>query len=287
MRLPGRCVRTAAGGLLRLGAALAATVLLHGTVGAADPAGTPADSTARGIARYREAVADSNPGELWEVRGEALWTERRGPRNVSLEGCDLGKGPGVVDGAYALLPRYFADVDRVMDLETRLLHCMMTLQGFTRAQALRRPFGAGALRSDFEALAAWIAGRSRGLEMDPPQVWPKEIEAYRLGRSLFFVRAGTHDFACHTCHGQSGRRIRLQELPDLLDPASVRAIYGSWPAYRVSQGEMRTLQWRMNDCFRQQRLPELVFGSDVSVALITFLAVNARGGIVDAPGVRR
>ena len=60
---------------------------------------------------------------------------RRGPKNVSLEQCDLGKGPGKVDGAFAELPRYFADADRVMDVETRILWCMEKLQGFNAADS--------------------------------------------------------------------------------------------------------------------------------------------------------
>jgi|SRR5579871_5455855 len=245
------------------------------------------DSTSRGIERYREAVADSNPGELWEVRGEDLWKARRGPLNVSLEGCDLGKGPGVVAGAYAELPRYFADAGRVMDLETRLMHCMETLQGFNRAELVRRAFGDGERRSDFEALSAYVAAQSRGMAMNIPLKHPREQEAYREGERLFFYRAGTHDFACATCHGQAGKRIRLQDLPYLSDPADARRTYVTWPAYRVSQGEMRTLQWRLNDCFRQQRFPQLVFGSEVSVDLAMYLARNANGGILAAPGVKR
>ena len=75
----------------------------------------------------------SNPALLDVDRGEALWTTKRGPKNVTLEQCDLGKGPGKVDGAFAELPRYFADADRVMDVETRILWCMEKLQGFDRA----------------------------------------------------------------------------------------------------------------------------------------------------------
>jgi L-cysteine S-thiosulfotransferase len=73
-------------------------------------------STVDEIAKYRAALQDGNPAELWEARGEQLWKHKRGPKNASLERCDLGKGPGVVKGAYAELPRYFADADRVMDL---------------------------------------------------------------------------------------------------------------------------------------------------------------------------
>src|SRR5512136_2871003 len=82
-------------------------------------------STIDEIARYRAALQDGNPAELWEARGEALWKTARGPKNATLEGCDLGLGPGVVKGAYAQLPRYFRDADRVQDLETRLVWCMV------------------------------------------------------------------------------------------------------------------------------------------------------------------
>ena len=79
-------------------------------------------------------LADGNPAELFEAKGEALWKQKRGPKNASLEQCDLGKGPGVVKGAFVELPRYFADTERVQDLESRLLTCMETLQGFDAAE---------------------------------------------------------------------------------------------------------------------------------------------------------
>lgn len=243
--------------------------------------------TVKGIERYREALADGNPAELWEARGDDLWKQKRGPRQVSLEGCDLGKGPGAVKGAYASLPRYFADVDQVMDLETRLVHCMMTLQGLTRAEATRQVFGDGGRRSDIEALTAYVTSESKGVKMDVPLSHPKEKAAYALGERIFFYRGGPHDFACASCHGEAGKRIRLQDLPKLTDPADARRAYTSWPAYRVSQGELRTMQWRLYDCFRQQRFPALEFGSEASIALTTFLARNANGGVYDAPAIKR
>ena len=44
------------------------------------------------IAKYRAALQEGNPAELWEARGEALWKQARGPKNASLERCDLGLG---------------------------------------------------------------------------------------------------------------------------------------------------------------------------------------------------
>jgi sulfur-oxidizing protein SoxA len=245
------------------------------------------DDTIRKIEDYRQALADGNPADLWEARGEDLWKKKAGPKNASLEACDLGKGPGVVKGAYAELPRWFADAGRVMDLETRLVHCRMTLQGLTEAEAKRRPFGNGTDRSDNEALVAFITAESRGVAMNVALSHPKEREMYALGRKMFFYRGGSHDFSCATCHSESGKRIRLQDLPNLTDKKDAQRAYTTWPAYRVSQGELRTFQWRLYDCFRQQRFPELQFTSEASIALTTFLAYNANGAAFNAPAIKR
>ena len=253
------------------------------------PTAAPAqDSTADAIAHYRAALQDGNPAELWEIRGADLWQQRRGPKQVSLEACDLGLGPGIVRGAYARLPRYFPDAGRVLDLEARLLWCMVRLQGYTEADAKRNPFGEGsAHRSDLEALTAFVTSESRGVKMDVALSHPQEAEAYRMGEALFFFRAGTHDFACATCHGGEGKRIRLQELPNLTTREGAQKAYTTWPAYRVSQGELRTFEWRLYDCFRQQRFPELVLASDAAIALTMYLARNANGAPFDAPAIKR
>jgi sulfur-oxidizing protein SoxA len=251
----------------------------------ASPAG--AQSNTDEIAKYRQLLADGNPAELWEARGEDLWKAKRGPQQASLQQCDLGKGKGVVKGAYVELPRFFADANKVMDLEQRLIHCRTTLQGLTWEQATQHPFGAAGKPSDIEALVAYIAGESRGMKMAVAASHPQEQRSYQIGKQLFFYRAGSHDFSCATCHGVTGQRIRLQELPNLLVAADAQAAYTGWPAYRVSQGEVRTMQHRLADCYRQQRFPVPDYGSDSLTALTLFLAKNAEGGVFAAPGLKR
>ena len=246
-----------------------------------------AQSAADEIEKYRQALQDGNPAELWEARGEEMWKKPAGPKNASLERCDLGKGPGVVKGAYAEMPRYFADADRVMDLESRLVHCRVTLQGMTEADAKRNPFGSPERKADMEALVAYVTGESRGVKMAVSLDHPKMKEAYGLGEKIFFFRGGPHDFSCATCHAEDGKRIRLQDLPNLTSKAGAQKGYTTWPAYRVSQGELRSFQWRLYDCFRQQRFPELDYVSPASVALTTFLAYNANGAAFDAPAIKR
>jgi sulfur-oxidizing protein SoxA len=245
------------------------------------------DKTAEEIEKYRQALQEGNPAELWEIRGEDMWKQPRGPNKVSFEKCDLGKGPGVVKGAYAELPRYFADAGRVMDLETRLVYCMVTQQGYTEADAKKAPFGGPDNKSDIEALVAYVTSESKGVPMNVKLDHPQMKELYALGEKMFYYRGGPHDFACATCHGEDGKRIRLQDLPNLTNKAGAQKAYTTWPAYRVSQGELRTFQWRLNDCFRQQRFPELEFTSPASIALTTFLAYNANGAPFNAPAIKR
>ncbi|HWI36881.1 MAG TPA: sulfur oxidation c-type cytochrome SoxA [Burkholderiales bacterium] len=260
------------------------TAVLAATLVAATAYGQDA---AKEIQRYREMVAEGSPAELFELEGETLWKKPQGPKNVSLEQCDLGKGPGVLKGAYAGLPRYFKDADRVMDLETRLLYCMTTLQGRTREEATKRVFGNADHPSEMESLSAYIAGQSRGMKMAPGVSHRKEKQSIELGSALYFHRVGAWDFSCATCHGDEGKRIRMQELPVLYKPEAARAVATSWPAYRVSTSSLVTLQWRMNDCFRQMRTPEPNFGSETTVALIHFITATGAGATYAGPGTKR
>ena len=239
------------------------------------------------IQRYQQMIAEGSPVELYELEGEALWKSPQGPNKVSLEKCDLGLGAGVTKGAYARLPRYFKDTDRVMDLEARLLHCMTTLQGRSIQDATRRLFGNDDRASEMELLSAYVAGRSRGAKMAPGTGHPKEQAAFELGRAMFFHRAGAWDFSCASCHGEEDKRIRMQDLPLLYKPQYARPVMATWPAYRVSNSQFKTMQWRINDCYRQMRMPEPTFGSEATVALTMFLTVTGKGEPYRGPGTKR
>jgi sulfur-oxidizing protein SoxA len=256
---------------------------------AAPALGQMENNAVEAIERYRQLLQEGNPAELTVARGEEMFKEKRGPKKVSLEQCDFGLGPGVLKGAYAQLPRYFSDADQVMDFESRLVHCMVTLQGFTRAEVTKKPYSsAGERQTDIEALTAFGVDMSRGMPVKVPQDHPQEKAAFARGEQIFYTRGGPYDFACSTCHGVTGQRIRLQDLPNIAgNPADAKRAFTTWPAYRVSQGALRTMQWRLYDCFRQQRWPELVFLSPASVDLITFLGVNANGAKMDAPAIKR
>lgn len=248
------------------------------------------DKSEKEIERYRAMISDpmSNPGFLAVDRGEILWSEKRGSKNVSLEGCDLGLGAGKLEGAFAKLPRFFKDADKVMDLEQRLLWCMQNIQGLDTKDVIARRFSGPGRASDLQDLVAYIANKSNGMKIDVQLSHPKEMEMAAVGEELFFRRGGVMDFACATCHGDEGKRIRLQGLPNLSKAGKqAQETMGSWPTYRVSQGALRTMQHRLWDCYRQQRWPVPEYASDSITALTVFLNKQALGGEINVPSIKR
>lgn len=147
------------------------------------------------MAEYRAALADkdANPGaRIIERGGELFWTPR-GPKNVSLKRCDFGPGAGKLKGAAAQLPRFFKDTDRVQDVESRLLTCMVTLQGFDEKELKKKLYADQRFNEDnteLEAMVAYVAAQSDGMKLDPPRKHPKERDAVQVGEALLWNRYG-------------------------------------------------------------------------------------------------
>jgi sulfur-oxidizing protein SoxA len=164
---------------------------------------------------------------------------------------------------------------------------MVNLQGFKSEDLARTAMGSLDRMSDMEALAAYIASRSNGMKMDVQLRHQKEYDAYKAGEYIFFRRNGPTDFACVTCHGDNGKRIRLQDLPNMTDLKQMQETVSTWPAYLGTQSNLRTMQWRLKICYWQMRLPDLPYLSDVSVALTSYLNHQGNGAVIQVPGVKR
>ena len=228
-----------------------------------------------------------NPADFAVDDGKTLWAKKRGPKNASMEQCDLGLGPGVVKGAYAQLPRYFADTGRVQDLESRIVTCMETLQGFTAKQASANVFSdKNGNPSELEAMAMYVAKESDGMPIAIPQGNAKEREAYENGKRMFFYISGPYNFSCATCHSADNKRVRISLLPNLTNSGAAVS-YATWPAYPNSQGVARTLEWRMKACARQQRIAVPKFTSDAVIDLIEYMGVNSNGAKLTTPTFKR
>ncbi len=222
----------------------------------------------------------------WQVveEGEKLFKTPRGPKNATLEQCDFGKGPGVLDGAHVELPRFFADTGKVMDLDTRLVHCMKTIQGFTNDDpAIKKKHGSD---SDIMKLQSYISSKSSGYAWNPPMNHPLEKAMRDAGEVLFYRRSGTMDFNCAACHAQTAKRIRASVLPSVHDAGDwSKAI--SWPSQRTSHDHVRSSQHRALECLWQMRYPNIKNGSDASIAYISFWTDAARGQPAILPDLKR
>ena len=242
------------------------------------------DSAYLGQSDQNLQMMPDNPAYWLAEEGETLFKTPRGPKNVSLEGCDFGKGPGVLEGAYVEMPRYFADAGRVMDFETRLVHCMTTLQGFSKDDpVVKKRHGSD---SDMMKLQTYIAMQSNGMPWNPSLDHPLEKALRDAGEVMFYRRAGITDFSCQTCHGDTGKRIRASTLPNINVPEEwTKAI--SWPAERAGQQNVRSTYHRVRGCYWQMRHPMINNGSDASIALISFWTDAARGQPAILPDLKR
>ena len=65
-------------------------------------------------------------------------------------------------GAYAQLPLYFKDTNKVQDLESRLLTCMEKIQGIDTAPIVKAGF-TSPQKADLVALTAYVSSESKGM----------------------------------------------------------------------------------------------------------------------------
>ncbi|WP_319380799.1 sulfur oxidation c-type cytochrome SoxA [Thiomicrorhabdus sp.] len=245
---------------------------------------------------YRSALEDGNPGEFWIDDGEELFYAKAGPKNASLEKCDFGLGPGVLEGAYAQMPRYFADTDKVESLEGRIISCMKNLQGYNEAQIQKDYLDIHYLNaaeedsrvSPLSQIATFIASKSNGQPFQIQLDHPKEKQAYELGKKTFWHRMGAMDLSCANCHAAKGRVLRGVELPIMTDPHRAGKVMGAFPAYVNKDGNVRTQWWRNERCLLAMRLPWLKTGSPIDASLILYQVKKASESKeeIEVPGIK-
>ena len=226
-------------------------------------------------------MMDDNPAYFVVDDGKALFEQKRGPKKVSLEQCDFGTGPGVIDGASAEMPRYFEDTGKVMHLETRLVHCMKTLQGFTKDDPEMKK------KAEIRAMMAYIGARSNGYKWNPPLDHPLEKAMRDAGEVMFHRRSSLLDFSCNTCHGEPGKKIRASVLPSVNEPKEwTKAV--SWPAKRIGRGtNARTPSQRLLGCYWQMRKGKINGRSDAAIAIFSFWTDAARRQPAILPDLKR
>ncbi len=201
------------------------------------------------------------PGELFAEEGKELF-HRKGPSGKTLEACDFGKGPGVLEGVYAILPKYFPDSRKVEDLESRVYTCMQTVQGFKPSEIKR---------DEVRAITTYIASFSSKAEIQVVPQRPEELAMYNLGRELWYTRAGPRDMSCAVCHDRyAGQRVRLSPVR-----SPKQGLGNEWPAYRFEEDRLYTMEDRINFCYESIGIHAPAFYSEPHIALTMYVLAEA------------
>ncbi|AFV76647.1 sulfur oxidation c-type cytochrome SoxA [Thermus oshimai] len=201
------------------------------------------------------------PGELFVEEGKELF-HRKGPSGKTLEACDFGKGPGVLEGVYAILPRYFPDSRKVEDLESRVYTCMQTVQGYKPGEIKRE---------EVQAITTYIASFSSKAKIQVVPKHPEELAMYNLGRELWYTRAGSRDMSCAVCHDQyAGQRVRLSPVR-----SPKQGLGNEWPAYRFEADKLYTMEDRINFCYESIGIHPPAFYSEPHIALTVYMLAEA------------
>ncbi len=201
------------------------------------------------------------PGELFVEEGKELFY-RKGPSGKTLEECDFGKGKGVLEGVYAVLPKYFPDTRKVEDLEGRVYTCMQRVQGYKPGEIKR---------DEVKAITAYIASFSSKARIQVEPKHPAEIAMYALGRELWYTRAGPRDMSCAICHeAYAGQRVRLSPVR-----SPKQGLGSEWPAYRFEADKLYTFEDRLDFCYESIGIPKPEHYSEVHVALTLYILTEA------------
>jgi sulfur-oxidizing protein SoxA len=211
----------------------------------------------------------ANPGMLWVAQGETAWNQAPANGAPPCAGCH-GDARRSMRSVAARYPRFDPALGRVVDLEGRIDACHRAHQR------------GGGLAPESEArlaLSAFVAHQSRGLAVDASAEGPARA-AFAAGERLYHTRIGQLHLACTHCHDASWGKTLLAERISQGHPTA-------WPAYRLEWQSVGSLQRRIRACFFGVRAEQPAWDSEDLVALQLYLAVRARGLVLESPGVRR
>jgi sulfur-oxidizing protein SoxA len=220
------------------------------------------------MGRETRAMQDddtTNPGTLWLLDGEALWSRKVGERSCA--DCH-GEASSSMKGVATRYPTVDAK-GRLLNLEQRINECRVERQ---KAPAL-------AFESrDLLALTALVARQSRGLPIEI-KVDERNNKPLEAGRAAFHRRQGQLNLSCSQCHDdRPGIKLAGNTIP--------QAHPTGYPIYRLEWQGMGSLQRRLRNCFIGVRAEPYAYGSKEFTELELYLMWRARGMKLETPAVR-
>ncbi|AND88212.1 MULTISPECIES: sulfur oxidation c-type cytochrome SoxA [Bradyrhizobium] len=210
----------------------------------------------------------ANPGMLFVLDGEALWTKKTGSAEKACADCH-GDARGSMKGVAARYPAFEKAVGRPITLDQRINLCRANHQ-----QATPLPYES----RDLLALSAFVAHQSRGVAItagDDPQL----KQFVEQGRDLFMQREGQLNLACTNCHDDNFDR-------HLAGAPITQAQPTGYPLYRLEWQTLGSLERRLRSCMSGVRAQAYDYGAPELVALELYLMSRARGLPMETPAVR-
>ena len=210
----------------------------------------------------------SNPGMLWVLDGEALWTRKVGAAGKACADCH-GDARESMKGVAARYPAFSPARGRPINLEQRINVCRTEQQRDTPLSYESR---------DLLALASYVGRQSRGLPVavaDDAQTRP----FLDSGGALFTRRRGQLNLSCAQCHDDnwSGR---------LAGSPLTQGHPTGYPIYRLEWQTLGSLQRRLRNCLTGMRAVSPALGAPELVDLELYLMWRARGMTIETPAVR-
>lgn len=210
----------------------------------------------------------ANPGMLWVLDGEALWTAKAGRSEKSCADCHQDAAVSM-KGVAARYPAFSAEHNRPLDLQGRINACRETKQQAS-------PFTPEG--KELLALSAYVGKQSRGMPIAPPDD-PRLAPFRARGEALYKQRIGQLNFSCANCHDDNaGQKLASAVIP--------QGHPTGYPLYRLEWQGLGSLQRRLRGCFVGVRAEPYVYGAQEYIELELFLMSRAKGMPIETPAVR-
>jgi L-cysteine S-thiosulfotransferase len=210
----------------------------------------------------------ANPGMLWVLDGESLWSRRDGSAGKSCADCH-GDARESMKGVAARYPAFDAARGRPIDLEQRINICRADRQRAT-------PFAFES--KELLALAAYVGRQSHGMPIDIADD-ERTKPFLQAGRDMFNLRQGQLNLSCAQCHDDNwGQKLAGAPIP--------QGQPTGYPLYRLEWQSLGSLQRRLRNCLFGMRTISYPFGAPENVDLELYLKWRARGMKVETPAVR-
>ena len=209
----------------------------------------------------------ANPGMLWVLDGQTMWSRRQG---IAAKSCaDCHGAISSMAGVAQRYPAFSGGSSRPIDLEQRINLCRTDNQ---KAEAFAHE------SKELLSLTAAVARQSREQPIAPPAD-PRLTSFVQAGADLFTQRQGQLNLSCAQCHDDNpGRKLASATIP--------QAHPVGYPIYRLEWQSVGSLQRRLRNCLIGMRAEPYAYGAPEYVDLTLYLMNRARGMPIEAPGVR-